>query len=89
MKGDDHAGRDRRTTKRLIQAGGSVVGVRSGRRSPLYRSAVEAGVEIRHYGWRIAAETTVVADEEATPSAGFLRLAGYIWAATRPRRKLR
>ena len=51
---------------RLVELGGSAVGVRHGTEEPRY--AVEQqlpGVEIRRYGPRIAAETAVAASEEA------------------------
>jgi hypothetical protein len=64
----------------LIEAGGSLVGVRHGTEEPAYSvEQLNACVEIRRYGERIAAETTVTADEEAARSAGFRRLAGYIF----------
>ena len=46
------------------------------------------GVEIRRYGPRIAAETTVAADEEAARSAGFRRLAGYIFGGNHQVRRI-
>ncbi|CAN5749964.1 hypothetical protein BH09ACT7_BH09ACT7_31960 [soil metagenome] len=63
---------------------GSIVGVRGGTEEPTYtRSALADGVEIRHYGPRIAAQTTIFDSDEADPqaalSAGFRRLAGYIF----------
>jgi hypothetical protein len=67
-------------TKQLVEAGESIVGVRHRTEEPDY--TVERridGVEIRRYGPRIAAETTVTAGEEAARSKGFRRLAGYIF----------
>lgn len=65
---------------RLIEVGGSIVGVRHGTEEPAHTvEQMIAGVEIRSYGPRIAAETTVTADEEASRSIGFRRLAGYIF----------
>jgi SOUL heme-binding protein len=67
-------------TKQLIEAGGSIVGVRRGTEEPEYTvEEVTSGVEIRHYGARVAAQTTVAADEEAARSKGFSRLARYIF----------
>lgn len=64
----------------LIEAGGSIVGVRHGTEEPPHTvEQTMTGVEIRTYGPRIAAETTVTADEEASRSIGFRRLAGYIF----------
>ncbi len=46
----------------LIQAGGSVVGVRHGTEEPAHTvEQVTGDVEIRRYGQRIAAQTTVTA----------------------------
>ena len=52
---------------------GSTVGIRVGVEEPLYSvQSLADGVEIRRYGPRIAAETTVVGDEEEseTPASG-------------------
>lgn len=58
----------------------SVVGVRSGTEEPAFESlGTEAGLEIRRYAARLAAETTVDAAEMAARSEGFSRLAGYIF----------
>jgi hypothetical protein len=66
----------------VIDAAGTVVGYRHGAKEPDYRSERLTGdVEIRHYGARIAAETIVVADEEAARYTGFRRLAGYIFGS--------
>jgi hypothetical protein len=67
-------------TKQVIEAGGSIFGVRRGTEEPPYTvEKVTSGVEIRRYGERVAAETTVAADEVAARSDGFRRLAGYIF----------
>ena len=64
----------------LALAGCSVVGIRSGTEEPHYTVAETLGaLEIRSYGPRIAAETDVGANEIAARSAGFRRLAGYIF----------
>lgn len=58
----------------------SFVGIRSGTPEPRYTVADHVGaVEIRRYGPRIAAETIVDANEVASRSIGFRRLAGYIF----------
>lgn len=44
-----------------------------------------AGLEIRQYGPRIAAETTVTGQDEQARSAGFRRLAGYIFGGNTTR----
>ena len=72
---------------RLLAAGSAlllgactVVGVRSGTEEPAFEVlGQEAGLEIRRYGSRLAAETLVEADETAARSEGFSRLAGYIF----------
>jgi hypothetical protein len=46
---------------------GGVIGVRHGTEEPTYTAKqLTSRVEVRHYGPRIAAETTVTADEVAT-----------------------
>ncbi len=58
----------------------SVVGIRSGTEEPHYSVIAQLGnIEIRQYGPRIAAETTVDGGEVAARSVGFRRLAGYIF----------
>ncbi|MGV0834275.1 SOUL family heme-binding protein [Mycolicibacterium thermoresistibile] len=63
---------------------GSVVGVRWGTEEPAY-TVLEAlrhdgaTIEIRRYAQRVAAETTVRADEDTARTIGFRRLAGYIF----------
>ena len=64
----------------LLLGACSVVGVRSGTEEPVFESlGTEAGLEIRRYAARLAAETTVDAAEMAARSEGFSRLAGYIF----------
>ena len=73
----------------VIDAAGTVVGYRHGTKEPAYRAEqLTRDVEIRHYGARIAAETTVVADEEAARYTGFRRLAGYIFGGNGVREKI-
>jgi hypothetical protein len=59
----------------------SVFGIRDGTEEPKYQVIGHAGtVEIREYAPRLAAQTTVAtADADAARSAGFRRLAGYIF----------
>ncbi|KUI39652.1 heme-binding protein [Mycobacterium sp. GA-1199] len=58
----------------------SIVGIRVGTEEPHYLATKLSGqVEIRRYGPRIAAETTVSADEDRARNIGFRRLAGYIF----------
>ncbi len=64
----------------IVDAGGSIVGIRSGTAEPPFTVARRLGeVEIRRYGPRIAAETSVEADEEPARNEGFRRLARYIF----------
>ena len=60
----------------------SIVGIRVGTEEPHYLSThLTGGVDIRTYGPRLAAETTVTADEDRARNIGFRRLAGYIFGA--------
>ncbi|ORW00915.1 heme-binding protein [Mycobacterium kyorinense] len=73
----------------LLESVPSVVGIRSGTEQPLYRvEPLTDEVEIRRYGPRIAAETTVRASEEAARHEGFRRLAGYIFGANHSAEKI-
>ena len=66
----------------VLLAGCSVVGIRTGTEEPPYTVVESLGaLEIREYGPRLAAETTVAGTEIATRSEGFRRLAGYIFGA--------
>ena len=73
----------------IATAACSVVGVRDGTEEPQYivQSHV-GGIEIRAYGPRLAAETTLDDAEEAARGAGFRRLAGYIFGANSGRAKI-
>jgi hypothetical protein len=74
---------------RLLEASGSVLGIRSGTEEPAYSVLQQIpGAEIRAYGPRIAAETTVAASEEAARNAGFRRLARYIFGANHATAKI-
>ena len=69
----------------------SVVGVRSGTEQPRYDvvARLERGVEVRRYGARLAAETTVAAaDGPAARGRAFRTLAAYIFGDNRPRAKI-
>lgn len=58
----------------------SIAGVRVGIEEPHYVvTSVSDRVEVRRYGPRIAAETTVAADEDRARNIGFRRLARYIF----------
>ena len=70
-------------------AGGSIVGIRTGTAEPSFTVQRRVrGVEIRRYGPRIAAETTIDADEEKARSEGFRRLAGYIFGGNTTKSKI-
>ncbi|OKH81995.1 heme-binding protein [Mycobacterium sp. ST-F2] len=69
-------------TTQLLGPVTSTVGIRSGVEEPPYDAETLAGeVQIRRYGRRIAAQITVDGDEEDARSAGFRRLAAYIFGA--------
>ncbi len=60
----------------------SIVGIRIGTEEPHFvKTPLTSDVELRQYGPRIAAETTVTADEERARNVGFRRLARYIFGA--------
>lgn len=68
---------------------GSIVGIRHGTEEPSFTVERRIGdVEIRRYGTRIAAETTIAADEESARNEGFRRLAGYIFGGNRGKTKI-
>lgn len=59
-----------------------IAGIRIGTEEPHYvATKLTDRVEIRQYGPRIAAETTVTADDERARNIGFRRLASYIFGA--------
>jgi hypothetical protein len=64
----------------VVEGIGGIVGIRVGTEEPLYvAEPLTQNVEIRRYGPRVAAETTVLDDEESARNVGFRRLAGYIF----------
>ncbi|MGP4054147.1 SOUL family heme-binding protein [Mycobacterium sp. 4D054] len=68
------------TAVQVAEGLGALVGVRAGTEEPMYvQEATVASIEVRRYGPRIAAQTTVTGDEEMARNAGFRRLAGYIF----------
>lgn len=70
-------------------AAGSIVGIRQGTEEPSFTVERTVGdVEIRRYGDRIAAETTIDADEERARNEGFRRLAGYIFGGNTGKTKI-
>jgi len=73
----------------LALAGCTVFGVRGGTEQPDYRVVreLDGDVEVRRYGPRLAAETTVRATDDARDQA-FRRLAGYIFGGNRDEREI-
>ncbi len=66
----------------------SVVGIRE-TEEPAFTVIGHTGpAELRQYGPRVAAETTVAADEIGARSAGFRRLAGYIFGGNTSKAKI-
>ena len=64
----------------IIESVLSIGGLRIGTEEPHYiGTPVGDGIEVRRYGPRIAAETTVDGDEDRARSVGFRRLARYIF----------
>jgi hypothetical protein len=75
----------------LLMGACSVVGVRSGTEQPAYQvvDRLKAGVEIRRYAPRLAAETTVpTSDGQAGRGQAFRRLADFIFGANRAQAKV-
>ena len=64
----------------VVESALSIVGIRVGTEEPKHTSEQLTGrVELRRYDARIAAETTVAANQDDARSEGFRRLAGYIF----------
>lgn len=76
--------------RQVAEGMGAVAGIRIGTEEPPYtKTPLTDGVEIRHYGPRIAAQTTVLGDDvSAARSAGFRRLAGYIFGGNHRKTKI-
>ncbi len=82
-------GRIAEMASQVAGAVAATVGVRAGTEEPEHTiEARVGGVEIRRYGARIAAETTVAAGEEQARNEGFRRLARYIFGANHRRTKI-
>jgi hypothetical protein len=72
-------------TSAVLLGACAVIGIRTGTEEPPYASVERFGpVEIRRYGPRLAAETIVTGPEEEARSAGFRRLARFIFGANTP-----
>ncbi len=66
--------------KQIAESALSIGGIRVGTEEPHYiGTRLTDDVELRQYGPRIAAETTVAANEERARNIGFRRLARYIF----------
>ena len=77
------------TAVQCIEGVGGIVGIRVGTEEPHYLAdRLSERVEVRRYGPRIAAETTVDAGDEAALSTGFRRLAGYIFGGNHRHTKI-
>lgn len=64
----------------VVESALSIVGIRHGTEEPEHTcERLTDNVELRRYGPRIAAETTVAADDDSALNEGFRRLAGYIF----------
>ena len=73
----------------LVEAAGSVAGVRAGTQEPRFDIERRVnGVEIRRYAARIAAQTKVTGVEASARSQGFRRLAGYIFGGNHKKSKI-
>lgn len=72
--------------RQILDAVASIAGIRWGTEEPDYVVVGRVGaVEIRRYGPRLAAETTVDAEEDEARSVGFRRLAHYIFGGNHSR----
>lgn len=86
---DKIAGALTQVAGQVAEAGGSIVGIRSGTEEPPFTVQRRLGdVEIRRYGARTAAETAIAADEEKARNEGFRRLARYIFGGNTSQTKI-
>ena len=68
---------------------GALIGIRNGTEEPPYDVQDRTqGLEVRRYGLRIAAETTVTGEEERARDTGFRRLAVYIFGSNENKTKI-
>lgn len=74
----------------LLVSGCSAFGIRSGTEQPSYEVVETLGdhVEIRQYGPRLAAEVVVAGEERQARSAGFQKLAAFIFGDNRTRQSI-
>lgn len=72
--------------KQILDSVGAIAGIRWGTEEPDYSVVDRVGaIEIRRYGPRLAAETTVDAEEDEARNIGFRRLARYIFGGNHSR----
>ena len=78
------------TAKQVAEGVGALVGIRAGTEEPMYvhEGTLGSAVEIRRYGPRIAAQTTVTGSEESARNDGFRRLANYIFGGNHRQTKI-
>lgn len=73
----------------FVEGVGGVFGIRVGTEEPLYVHEDDLGaIEIRRYGPRVAAQTSVKGDGQEARSEGFRRLAGYIFGGNHRKTKI-
>lgn len=73
----------------LVEGVGGVFGIRVGIEEPLYLHEGDLGeIEIRRYGPRVVAQTSVQGDGQEARSFGFRRLAGYIFGGNHRKTKI-
>ncbi len=72
----------------LLTTGCSVFGIRTVHEPPYVVERTVGPVQLRRYGPRVAAETTVEGDEIRARGVGFERLAGYIFGGNGGKRSI-
>ncbi|MGU3650576.1 SOUL family heme-binding protein [Mycolicibacterium sp. A43C] len=72
----------------IVESVPAVVGVRTVEEPHYISRALTGNVEIRRYGRRIAAQTTVTGDRERALNAGFRKLAAYIFGGNQRRAEI-
>lgn len=73
----------------FVEGVGGVFGIRVGTEEPLFVLEGRVGeIEIRRYGPRVAAQTSVKGNGQEARSAGFRRLAGYIFGGNHRKAKI-
>lgn len=77
------------TATQFAEGLGGVFGIRVGTEEPHYVHEGNVGeIEIRRYGPRVVAQTSVEGDGQDARSVGFRRLAGYIFGGNHRRTKI-